>query len=669
TMDDVNLNAPADQAPTMTPPTRTDNQILPHIRWVPIGKINYYLDIESSFGILFDMTKRQSKHKFHPRPDSPLHLPNEEPVLGYLNFSAKGTKREVFGMPIPGNLITADIQGSDPDSPAPKPTKATKKSKPSAPKIDLRPPVTKLASSRKPEPKPAPAKYQGKKRKLVTETSDKPSLVRRSKLGLVTKRRKPTSSLREPESGKYQPLLEVQGKGKKKVTDEQNNWASALASTYLPLPEDSLLMQTGDMTMFIDWLCKRQGITKLKPQDLEGSAFKLVKVFCPNYLRYGSNGTRPALSISKIKAAYYPNVGLEKWCPIRCGLKRSASMRLLLCMVFLTGGSKDNDSTLTNTHLRVIAALEKSMNRDHTNELLKDLAEARNKKKKRCDSPKMPPGSLPHQPPPPLPPAGPYGTSRSPKASGSSQVPPPPPPPLSTNQEDLHMDDDMALDAQVHLSDDEDIRNAYIPKNNWASALASTYLPSRSHRPDRRSSPEVIRTAFKWNPYIRKDYRSSSLEMVPDQMWIEEECKYEIAPIIEVFSMYGYDYMKKIVLRRADLNEHIIAERDFKYPYPSNFEDLYLLNLQGHLNHLPHKDKKILTTAVNLWTRHLVIRQRLKDFQLGIESYQTQVNLTKPRWDSTGFEYKHDYTVIDSPRAIIFQDRYGVQMIMRFNEI
>nr|GFA37228.1 hypothetical protein [Tanacetum cinerariifolium] len=50
---------------------------------------------------------------------------------------------------------------------------------------------------------------------------------------------------------------------------------------------------------------------------------------------------------------------------------------------------------------------------------------------------------------------------------------------------------------------------------------------------------------------------------------------------IEVFSMYGYDYMKKIVLRRADLNEHVIAERDFKYLYPSDFEDLNLLNLQG----------------------------------------------------------------------------------------
>nr|GFB27330.1 hypothetical protein [Tanacetum cinerariifolium] len=34
-----------------------------------------------------------------------------------------------------------------------------------------------------------------------------------------------------------------------------------------------------------------------------------------------------------------------------------------------------------------------------------------------------------------------------------------------------------------------------------------------------------------------------------------------------------------------------------------------------------------------------------------------------------GFEYKHDYTVIDSPRAVIFRDKYEVQMMMRFNEI
>nr|GFB39012.1 hypothetical protein [Tanacetum cinerariifolium] len=148
-----------------------------------------------------------------------------------------------------------------------------------------------------------------------------------------------------------------------------NNWASALASNYASPLEDSLLAHTGDIAMFIDWFCKRRGITKLKPQDLEGPAFEMVKVFhldvihlqyqmeeCHKiltdgvddsilrhnvskplplggppgqftiqsdfffnkdleYLIYGSKGSRPALSISKMKAAYYPDVGLEQMVP------------------------------------------------------------------------------------------------------------------------------------------------------------------------------------------------------------------------------------------------------------------------------------------------------------------------------------------------------------------
>nr|GEU41592.1 hypothetical protein [Tanacetum cinerariifolium] len=191
----------------------------------------------------------QRKHKFHPRPDSLLYLPYEEYILRYLKFSAKGTKWEVFGMPILIELITADIQdeqyykeylnkvanhqgyfvdeeGSDPDSLAPKPAKATKKSKPSAPKAT---PVTKPAIAQQPKPKLAPAKSQEKKCKLVTKTSDKPSLAKSSKPGgrnfkecsRCTSGPLPSVVIREPDSGKFQPLLEVQGKGKKKVSNEQ----------------------------------------------------------------------------------------------------------------------------------------------------------------------------------------------------------------------------------------------------------------------------------------------------------------------------------------------------------------------------------------------------------------------------------------------------------------
>ncbi|GJX78617.1 hypothetical protein Tco_0326766 [Tanacetum coccineum] len=445
-------------------------------------------------------------------------------------------------------------------------------------------------------------------------------------------------------------------------------------------------------------------------------------------------------------------------------------------------------------HKMLYEALEKSMARDHTDQLLTDLAEARRKKKKRRDSPKTPPGSPPHQPPPPPPPAGSSGTPGASGASGSSQLPPPPPPPY-TNQsdqststaapsssktaasaeytawtttdtrlkpsvlsipEELHMDDDTTHDEQVQSSGDEDIGHDHIPTvnlrqnwwkpltedrpatpepawsipssdlpvpvNNWASALASTYAPPPENsllaqtgdmaifmdwfckkqgitelkqqdlegpayeivkvfHPNGGSPGQVIIPSVSLLQHGLRVYRYGR-RMVPDQMWIEEECKYDIAAMYGI-SHWWFQRQRFYIDRhtsegdRRAVRTHMrilsVVKIESSSPYMGTDynEGMFFVraNLKSHLNHLPPEDKNILTTAVNLWTRNLVIRQRVEDFQLGIESYQTQLNLTKPRWDAIGFEFKHDFTVIDLSRAVIFRDKYRVQMIMRFNEI
>nr|GEZ66955.1 hypothetical protein [Tanacetum cinerariifolium] len=109
------------------------------------------------------------KHMFHPRPDSPHHLSNEEPVLGYLKFSAKGMKNEVFRMPIPDSLITAEIQQA--------------------------------------------TYYREYLAKAVEESMKDAYALPKGPL--------PPMVIREPESEKYQPLSEVPGKGKAKVTEER----------------------------------------------------------------------------------------------------------------------------------------------------------------------------------------------------------------------------------------------------------------------------------------------------------------------------------------------------------------------------------------------------------------------------------------------------------------
>nr|GFD10201.1 hypothetical protein [Tanacetum cinerariifolium] len=82
---------------------------------------------------------------------------------------------------------------------------------------DPRPPVSKPASSKQTKPKPAPTKTQGKKRKMVSKISDRPSQARNSKPGLVTKRRKPTNSLRSEDESVAEDILEKEPR----VDDEE----------------------------------------------------------------------------------------------------------------------------------------------------------------------------------------------------------------------------------------------------------------------------------------------------------------------------------------------------------------------------------------------------------------------------------------------------------------
>nr|GEZ72094.1 hypothetical protein [Tanacetum cinerariifolium] len=60
----------------------------------------------------------------------------------------------------------------------------------------------------------------------------------------------------------------------------------------------------------------------------------------------------------------------------------------------------------------------------------------------------------------------------------------------------------------------------------------------------------------------------------------------------------GYDYLSEIVLRIADFQEHKIAKKDFKNMYPSDFEELNLLLLEGHLDHLSGSDKHFGSTSL-----------------------------------------------------------------------
>ncbi|GJS54671.1 hypothetical protein Tco_0628033 [Tanacetum coccineum] len=124
---------------------------------------------------------------------------------------------------------------------------------------------------------------------------------------------------------------------------------------------------------------------------------------------------------------------------------------------------------------------------------------------------------------------------------------------------------------------------------------------------------------------------------------------------VKTFKKYGYNYLREIILRQADYKEYKISEKDFKNLHINDFEDMYLLDIQDKLNHLSKSHKIHLHTAVNMWIRNLVIRNRVGDLQLRIESYQTKLNLERPNWDATDYSFKEDYTIVLKPRAVMLQ--------------
>nr|GFB74991.1 hypothetical protein [Tanacetum cinerariifolium] len=135
---------------------------------------------------------------------------------------------------------------------------------------------------------------------------------------------------------------------------------------------------TGDIDTFIDWFCKRRGITELKPQDLEGPAFEIVKVFHPDviHLQYqieechklltdsvdASILSIPALSISKMKATYYPDVGLKQMVPDQIWIVEEckydiAAMYFQRQRFYIDRHTSEGDRSVVRTHMRILSVV------------------------------------------------------------------------------------------------------------------------------------------------------------------------------------------------------------------------------------------------------------------------------------------------------------------------
>ncbi|GJU99737.1 hypothetical protein Tco_1329008 [Tanacetum coccineum] len=83
-----------------------------------------------------------------------------------------------------------------------------------------------------------------------------------------------------------------------------------------------------------------------------------------------------------------------------------------------------------------------------------------------------------------------------------------------------------------------------------------------------------------------------------------------------------------------------IKEGDFVNLHLNDIEDMLLLVVQHKLFQLNGCEIVDLAVALRMFTKSLIIKRRVEDVQLGVESYQKKLNITKPHEDFPGMSIK-----------------------------
>nr|GEU32884.1 hypothetical protein [Tanacetum cinerariifolium] len=105
---------------------------------------------------------------------------------------------------------------------------------------------------------------------------------------------------------------------------------------------------------------------------------------------------------------------------------------------------------------------------------------------------------------------------------------------------------------------------------------------------------------------------------------------------VKVDKQYGYGYSDEIVTK--------------------------LFNLDG-------EDIVDLAVTLRMFTRRIIIQKRVENVQLGVESYQKKLNITKPQKEFPGISYKEAYTTSYHPKGVIYLDSSKRKRMMRADEL
>ncbi|GKC01227.1 hypothetical protein Tco_0987363, partial [Tanacetum coccineum] len=130
-----------------------------------------------------------------------------------------------------------------------------------------------------------------------------------------------------------------------------------------------------------------------------------------------------------------------------------------------------------------------------------------------------------------------------------------------------------------------------------------------------------------------------------------------------------YGHLEEIKVRRDDQQLYTFKEGDFKRLRLQDIEDMLLILVQEKLTNLTIDERYDLNVAMCMFTRRIVIQRRVEDLQLGVESYQKKLNLTKFNTYRPNIRNKTAYTSHSDPHGIIYVDQFKRKRLMHTDEL
>ncbi|GKA37160.1 hypothetical protein Tco_0723725, partial [Tanacetum coccineum] len=138
---------------------------------------------------------------------------------------------------------------------------------------------------------------------------------------------------------------------------------------------------------------------------------------------------------------------------------------------------------------------------------------------------------------------------------------------------------------------------------------------------------------------------------------------------VEIVEWHDYKHLDWITVRRDDDVLYKFKEGDFHRLRIQDIEDMLLLLVQGKVTNLSVEERIAFNVSLRMFTRRVVIQRRVEDLQLGVESYQKKLNLTKPDTYRSNLRRQDAYTPYSDPRGFIYENKDKKNRLMRIDEL